>query len=240
MKIYNITLDLDRPTRIVNIIIKRKDHKSRKLVFSIMSNNACVKPEDIESITIKAMKPDGTVVYDEVEDMSYEVIEQLTSAAGEVECELEIFGKDGSVMYSPNFYLTVQDNVYDTEKIVSENYLQGLQAYVTSAHEALRQAQEIATEFGLSYGTMEELTELLESSKEKYITYMDELQQKVEDGYFNGKDGAQGENGANAVVTEGLGIMGFQIVDGNLKCYYYDDLPPLELDGNGHLIYRKE
>lgn len=240
MKIYNITLDLDRPTRTVNIVMKRKDHRSRKIVFNIMSNNACVDPGNIESITIKAMKPDGTVVYDEVENMSYEVIKQLTAAAGEVECELEIFDKNGGVMYSPNFYLTIQDNVYDTEKIVSENYLQGLQAYVASAHEALKQAQEIATEFGLSYGTMEELTDLLESSKEKYVTYMDELQQKVEDGYFNGNDGAKGENGADAIVTEGVGIMGFQIIDGNLKCYYYNDLPPLEINESGHLIYRKE
>lgn len=240
MKVYNITLDLDRPTRTVNIIMKRRDHGSRKIVFNLMANNACMDPEEIASITIKARKPDGTVIYDDVKNMAYVVIEQLTAVAGEVECELEIFGKYGGVMYSPNFYLTVQDNVYDTEQIISESYLQGLQAYVTAAQEILEQAKELEANFGLSYGTMEELTERLESVKEQYVTYIEELQQKVKDGYFNGKNGAQGEPGANAVIAEGMGIMGFQIVDGNLKCYYYHELPPLELNEKGHLIYRKE
>lgn len=238
---YNITLNMDKPTNITNIIVKQKDDKSRRLIFNILSNGK--RMMDFESACIKANKPDGKVVYDEVsmeETMHYDLIEQFTSTAGEVECELELYGKNGQKISTPSFYLTVQRNVYDTDNFVSENVLSGLQAYVTSAHEALRQAQEIALKFEMSHGTLEEVLEEMEGTKETYVTYIEKLQEKVNEGYFNGERGPKGEDGANAVITEGSGIMGFQIVDGKLLCYYYNEIPPLEINEKGHLIYRKE
>lgn len=244
LKTYNITLNLDKPTNTTNIIVKRKDDMSRRLIFHIMSNNQSVGADEIESISVKAIKPDGTVVYDEVriEDdrIYYDLIEQFTAVAGEVECELEIYGKEKGVLCSPNFYLTVQANVYDTDTIVSKNILQGLQNYVSAAYDALRQTQEMSDAFQLSYGTLEEIQEELEGVRETYVTYIDTLKKRVADGEFNGERGLQGEKGADAVLTEAVGLIGFQIVEGQLICYYYDDVPPLEIDDDGHLIYRKE
>ena len=58
------------------------------------------------------------------------------------------------------------------------------------------------------------------------------------DGYFNGAPGKQGERGSDAIVAEGAGILAFQILDGNLMCYYYQqDPPPMEINGDGELVY---
>lgn len=245
IKPYNLTINLDKPTLINTIVIKKGDHKSRRLIFNIISNNECIAMDDIYSIAIKAIKPDDKVIYDDVVIENgkayYDLIEQFTASVGEVECELEIIGTQGGVLNSPSFYLTVQDNVYDANKIISENILLGLQTYVAAAYDALREVQEIHNEFGISYGTLETVLKQLEDAKGEYVTYLATLEKKVEEGYFNGERGAQGEDGANAVVVEGTGIIGFQIVEGNLMCYYYnDEAPPLAINDDGHLIYDME
>lgn len=226
IKPYNLIINLDKPTLVNSVIIKKGDHKSRRLIFNIISNNKCIDLNEVYSISIKATKPDNTIVYDEVKiengKVYYDLIEQITAAVGEVECELEIIGAEESAINSPSFYLTVQDNVYDLSKIASEDVLLAQRAYVSAAYEVLCRTEEIQGNFEMTHGTMEEVLAELESSKAEYVTYIDELKKMVADGYFNGQRGAQGEKGADAVIIEASGIIGFQIEDGNLMCYTED------------------
>lgn len=226
VKPYNLTINLDKPTLMNNVIIKRGDHKSRRLIFNIISNGKCVDAKEIYSVAIKATKPDETIIHDEVmiEDgkMYYDLNEQVTAVVGEVECELEIFGTEGQMLSSPNFYLTIQDNVYMTEKIASEDLTLGIKAYVTAAYEVMERTQQIYGEFEMTHGSMGEVLKQLEYAKAEYVTYIDTLKKMVTDGYFNGPKGAQGEKGADAVVIQSEGIVGFQIEDGCLMCYTED------------------
>lgn len=223
VKPYNLTINLDKPTLMNNVIVKRGDYKSRRLVFNIISNGKVVNPDEIYSVAIKATKPDKTIVHDEVkkEDgkVFYDLIEQMTAVVGEVECELEIYGYGGEMLSSPTFYLTVQENVYSTEQIVSEDVLLGLRAYVSTAYRIMEQTQGICDNFAEVHGSAEEIIEQLETSKEEYVAYIEELKRKVEKGEFKGEDGAPGKDGANGVIVEAKGIIGFQIEDGDLMCY---------------------
>lgn len=220
VKPYNLTINLDKPTLMNNVIVKRGDHKGKRLIFNIISNGKAVSADEIYSIAIKATKPDGTIVHDEVkkEDgkVYYDLIEQITAVAGEVECELEIYGYEGEILNSPTFYLTIQREVYSTEQFVSEDILQGLRAYVSAAGRIMDQAQEIRREFENANASAEEIIEQLESVKNEYVTYIDELKEQVSEGKFKGD---RGENGANGVIVELKGNVGFEIEDGCLMCY---------------------
>ncbi len=240
--IHNLNINMDKPAIINNVILKQGDYKGRRLVFNIISNNKRMTDSEIVAISIKAIKPDETIIYDEVKiengQFYYDIIEQLVTAIGEIECELEIIGENGETINSPNFYLTVQSTVYDIAELLSENDLRGIQAYVSAAYKVLRQVQQIYNKFGMTYGSFEEIIRELEGTKGNYATFLEDLEKKVAEGYFNGEKGAQGENGADAVVAEGFGIVGFQIQEGHLMCYYFDVAPPpMQIDDNGHLTY---
>lgn len=243
--LHNLTINLDKPSVYNNVVIKKGDKRGRRLIFNIISNNKRLDPEDVHAVAIKAVHESGSILHDTVKlenhSFFYDIEEEFTAMEGESEIELEIISSDGSVIYSPTQYVTVRGAVYDTEKLVSENNIKGIQAYVSAAFDILKTVRNVENSFRMNYGTFEEILRELEDSKEDYVTFMRELQRKVREGYFNGERGPQGENGANAVLMEGFGILGFQIQDGNLVCYYFNEVPPpMELDGNGHLIYRME
>lgn len=243
--IHNLTINLDKPTLYNNIVIKQGDRRSRRLVFNIISNNKRMKASDIYSIAVKVARNDEAIIHGvaiiEDEKIYYDIEEELTSAVGEMEMELEIIGPEGSLLYSPTQYITVKSTVYDTNALVTETQMGGIQAYVSAAYAVLKETQLINSQFGMVYGTFDELLEEMETSKYDYVTFLETLKKKVEEGYFNGERGSKGEDGENAVVADGFGIIGFQIVDGNLICYYYNDNPPpFEINDNGQLVYRME
>ena len=242
--LHNLTINLDKPSVYNNVVIKKGDKRGRRLIFNIISNNKRLDPEDVHAVAIKAVHESGSILHDTVKlenhSFFYDIEEEFTAMEGESEIELEIISSDGSVVYSPTQYITVKGNVYDTEKLVSENNIRGIQAYVSAAFDILKTVRNVENSFRMNYGTFEEILRELEDSKEDYVTFLSDLQKKVTEGYFNGERGPQGENGKNAVMIDGFGVIGFQIQEGNLMCYYFDEAPPMELDDNGHLIYRIE
>ena len=243
--IHNMNINMDKPTLYNNIVIKKGDRRSRRLVFNIISNNKRMKADDIYAVAVKVARNDEAIVHGvaviEEEQIYYDIDEELTTAVGELELELEIIGPEGSLMYSPTQYITVKSTVYDTNTLVTERQLGGIEAYVSAAYGILREVQLMNNQFGMIYGTFDELIKELEESKGDYVTFLENLKKKVEEGYFNGERGPQGENGADAMVIEGFGIIGFQIKEGNLICYYFDsDPPPIEMNENGHLVYKME
>lgn len=241
---YNLTVNLDNPAAINQIVVKQGDETSRRLIFNIISNGKRIESSEVVFATIEAIKPDGTIVHDQITIEGavfyYDLVEQITAVAGEVECEIELIGIGGSSISSFPIYITVQQKTYNIAKMVSENDIRSIKAYLSAAYEILKEVSQIDERFDMTYGSLEVVLKKLEDSKEDYATYMEELKVKVEEGYFNGENGSQGEKGSDAVVVEGTGIMALQIVDGNLICYYSEKEPPLEIDDAGNLIYRLE
>lgn len=243
--IHNLTINLDKPTLYNNIIIKKGDRRCRRLMFHIISNNKRMKTSEIDAVAVKVARNDEAIIHAvaviEGENIYYDIEEELSSTIGEMELELEIIAPGGGLLYSPTQYITVKSTVYDTEALVTDKDIGGIQAYVSAAFGVLREVQLINSQFGMIYGTFDELIKELEESKGDYVTFLENLEKKVAEGYFNGERGPQGENGADAVVAEGFGIIGFQIKEGNLICYYFDsDPPPIEMNENGHLVYKME
>lgn len=241
---YNLTVNLDNPAAINQIIVKQGDGPSRRMIFNIISNGKKMESSEVIFATFEAVKPDGTIVHDQItieEGMIYyDLAEQITAVPGEVECEIELLCNEGSSISSFPIYITVQQKTYSIERIVSENDTKSIKAYLAAAYEILREVGQIDERFDLVYGSMAEVLKELENSKKDYVTYISELKTKVQEGYFNGQNGQQGENGADAIVVEGNGIMAFQIVEGDLLCYYWTEEPPLFIDEAGNLIYRLE
>lgn len=237
---YNITVNLDKPN-ISEIVVKQNDSRSRVLYFHLLAAGKVYPIENIYTGTIKAIKPDGKIVYDVLDiengQISYTIPVQMTNITGEVSCEIQLLGKEDEYISSFPFYLVVNHITFDEMELISKDYLEGFHSYLTLIYKMYQEILKIEDEFNLDYGTLEEFTRELEGIKQQYVTYIAELQQKVEEGYFNGSRGPQGERGADGIIAEADGIIAFQIVDGDLICYYYSqEAPPMEINQYGELI----
>lgn len=239
---YNLTVNLDRQEASNTIRMKQGDKDARVLYFHLMAAGRPFPVETVYAGSIKAIKSDGKVVFDTVsvenEKVFYKVPDAMTDTVGEVVCEIQLLAEDDSFLTSFPFYITVLRNTYDESVYMSEDYTDGFKTYMTLTYKLYKDVKEIANKFDINYGNLEEFTRNMEEIRKRYDEYLEELKEKVADGYFNGAPGKQGEKGADAVVAEGAGIIAFQVLDGDLVCFYYaEDPPPLEINDDGELVY---
>lgn len=244
MKIrHKVVLDLLKRTHI-EVEIARCSRDTVVLEFYLLENGKKFDMTQAGAVSFKAVKPDGSIVFNDVDGIladgkvEYTISESILEAAGRTVCEIQLIGQEDDVITSFEFYILVRPMLFDENEYVSENELSGFRSYMIRAENAAKQSEGIKNMMEVTYGTMDEIIGDLNGVKEEYVTYMEELQQKVENGEFNGQRGPQGENGADAVVVEAKGLMGFQIVEGDLWCYYYGDTPPdLAINESGELVY---
>lgn len=238
---YNLTINLDKPSVTNHVVIRQGEANGRRLFLHIISNNKVMDVKKIFHVSVKAAKPDETIIHDQakIEDgkIYYDLIEQIATTTGEVEMEVELIGANDTYLSSFPVYITVKRNVYDVDALVSQDELRGIRAYVSAAYNVLQETKAVDEKFGAVYGTAKEVTEKLSATMEEYLEFMDDLEKKLEEGYFNGERGPAGENGSDGIIVEGAGIMGFQIKDGNLLCHYFESEPPMMMDDDGNLIY---
>lgn len=241
---YNLTINLDKPSVVNHVVIRQGEANGRRLYFNVISNNKRLPAEEIFHVSVKATKPDGKIIHDQAViaegKIYYDLIEQIGTVAGEVEVEIELIGASGVYLSSFPVYITVQRYVYDVDALVSESELKGIRAYVSAAYNVLLDTKEVERKFAAAYNDTKEVGERLKFTIMECVELMKDIENKMNEGHFNGECGPAGENGADAIVVEGAGIMGFQIIDGNLICYYFESEPPMVIDEDGNLIYMWE
>lgn len=102
------------------------------------------KPVDLTGQTVKFMakKPDGTGVYNfanvidaKAGEIEVEITNQMTAVDGELDCEIEIEGKE--LITTMTFYITVDRKLNDGEFIESTNEFTVLQKAIRDAYEAI-------------------------------------------------------------------------------------------------------
>lgn len=242
MKIrHKVVIDMAKKDY-VEVEVTKSSKNTIFLDFYLLDNGKGFDMEEVGAVSFKAIKPDGGIVFNDtviVEDgkIEYGISESIMNAPGQTVCELQLADENGGIINSFEFYIQVQQALYDENNYISENDLSGIRAYMLRAEKAVVDSENVRNQIVVTYGTLNDIVGSLNSVKEDYVTYIEELQEKVNSGEFNGARGPQGENGADAVVTETKGIMAFQIVGANLVCYYYGDEEPDMRIVKGDLIY---
>ena len=102
------------------------------------------KPVDLTGQTVKfiAKKPDGTGVYNFAEiidasagEIEVKITNQMTAVDGELDCEIEIEGKE--LITTMTFYITVDRKLNDGDFIESTNEFTVLQKAIRDSYEAI-------------------------------------------------------------------------------------------------------
>lgn len=121
---YRLTLDMHDSVVQKCFNIKRQDN-AREIKITLSDNGKVYQIAEGCTATFRAKKPDGTVLFNhcaiENNIITYELTNQTSAVAGEVECELTLYDADEKQITSPRFALMVMDTLYSDSEIESTN-----------------------------------------------------------------------------------------------------------------------
>lgn len=152
--IEHITLELKREKYKHTISAKKNDTNVRRVQAIITDNGAIVELDLVAMAVVKAIKPDGTHIYNDCtisgNTIWFVMTQQMIAAAGDVTCEIEITWADNTMVSTPTFTIHVYDTVQTG--VESTNEYNGIvQALVrsenaaTTATNKASQAEQSAT-----------------------------------------------------------------------------------------------
>lgn len=238
---FEIMIDLANPRQNI-IVLKRGDERSSEIVFTIMNNGSLFDLSDAYLATVKGIKPDDTVIYDDAEidtensQITYTISDQVTTAVGKGIYEITIQDDNLGLITTFNFYISVENITFDETDYLSTNDLSAFRAYMQQTSRSAQETQRYVTAFRDAYGDEQELINAQTELYEYYENYLADLKSKVAAGYFTGARGERGEDGTNGVISDVGLVLGFDIQDGNLVVHYSDGALNFYIDGDGNLI----
>jgi len=122
-----LVLDFSKKNYNNTVLASQFDTLSRYVDITLIDNSV---PVDITNHTVRiyAKKPDGTRVFNDAEiidatngKVRVELTNQILAVTGLVECELTLYGTDGSIIASQKFYINVEKTLRDDSAIESTN-----------------------------------------------------------------------------------------------------------------------
>lgn len=138
---YRLSLDIHETESGLSLRAKKGD-SIRKLYVTLMDGGAPYRITQDCTAAFTARKSDDTVIFNEaaIENNAivYELTPQTTAAAGQVRCEVRLYGGDGRLITSPRFFLDVDDTVFtEGDEVVSDNEYTILEDAIEEVHQAV-------------------------------------------------------------------------------------------------------
>lgn len=148
---FFLSLDIHESSAQAALRVKKGD-TARRLLITLTENG---KPYEITKdckAVFTARKPDGNLLYNACTVQGNRIIYALTAqtaaAAGEVCCELRLYGADSALITSPRFLLLVDDTVYSDGELVESSSEFSALTELLDAVETLKTELEQALENG--------------------------------------------------------------------------------------------
>lgn len=193
---YMLNLDLKKQGIQAAINAKKGEAEGRKIIATLSAGSEPWEILDGTTAILRAVKPDGTTLYNKTEiagnTVQYTFTTQTVTAVGAVECELQIIA-DKTVLFTPCFVVYVEDTKQSDNEIESTNEY-------TALTETLQEAQQ----------SIIKSTAYDEETGNLTITYMSG---KVETFRIKGDKGDTGATGPRG--EQGVGILGVQQIAGD-------------------------
>lgn len=168
--INRITLDVNKTGTQAFIPAKKNESNARTIAITLTKNGRVFNVEDGNTVIIRAVKPDNTVIYNAAELLDgkiyVDITQQMCTSIGRVLAEVQIIDSDNNVLYTPKFYLIVEGIVYEDESITSTSEYTQLTESINQAQSAIETAQDLSL--------IERVTELPETGDIKKVYVLEE------------------------------------------------------------------
>ena len=133
---YKISLDIHNHGSYISL--KAKKGATDRILHITLTDGG--KPYAISSdsyAVFTAKKADGNILYNECSiignTIAYAFTPQTTSAVGQADCEIRLYGSDSKLLVSARFALIVEDTVYSDSELESKTEVTALTALIARA-----------------------------------------------------------------------------------------------------------
>ena len=120
--VYRVLLDI-HTTRCQTMLDVSKGDNARTIIFTLTDGGNPYDIEDDCTAIFRAVKPDGTVLYNACEiadnSITYRLTSQTSAAEGIIECEVQLLDGNEYTITSPRFALRVAPTLYSDSEIES-------------------------------------------------------------------------------------------------------------------------
>ena len=142
---YRLSLDIHETESGLSLRAKKGD-TIRKIYVTLMDGGVPYRITPDCTAAFTARKPDNTILFNDavIENNAivYELTPQTTATAGQVRCEVRLYGGDGRLITSPRFFLDVDDTVFtEGDEVVSEDEYTILEDAIDEVHQAVADAK---------------------------------------------------------------------------------------------------
>lgn len=143
---YRLSLDIHETESGLSLRAKKGD-TIRKIYVTLMDGGAPYRITSDCTAAFTARKPDNTVIFNQaaIENNAivYALTPQTTASAGQVRCEVRLYGGDGRLITSPRFFLDVDDTVFtEGDELVSENEYTILEDAIGKVDQAVKDFED--------------------------------------------------------------------------------------------------
>ena len=149
---HRLRLDLLRGGNQGYIRVKRGENGARRLAIALYMHSVPYMADAGTTAVFRAIKPDNTQLFNSATITDNVVTVGLTTqtvaALGTVRCELSIYGMNNELLYSPQFDIVVEDNLYDDGAIESTNEYTELTQTLASIRASQAEIDAITQQMG--------------------------------------------------------------------------------------------
>ena len=137
---YSFTLDIHTTGSQINLMAKQGD-SGRKISVTLSEKGKIYKIAKDCSAVFRAVKPDGTILFNNCEiinnEIQYVITEQTVAEEGIVDCEITLYDADGIQITSPNFTIQVASMIRSDNVLKSSNEFGVLRSIITEVNELI-------------------------------------------------------------------------------------------------------
>lgn len=133
---YKISLNINDHGSYISL--KAKKGATDRILYITLTDGS--KPYAISSecyAVFTAKKADGNILYNECSIIGntivYAFTPQTTSAVGQANCEIRLYGSDSKLLVSARFALIVEDTVYNDSELESKSEVTALTALIAKS-----------------------------------------------------------------------------------------------------------
>lgn len=148
---HKLTLDVARDGIQGNVMLVKGERGSRDIAFTLRNGKNAVELGDGYSAALRGIKPDGTELFNSCavytergvypNTVRYHITEQTVAVEGNFTVRLLIWDNEGSVLWSPEFSITVKENGSLDSEVGSQSEFTALIDAAVQAQNAAKAAE---------------------------------------------------------------------------------------------------
>lgn len=156
---YPMVVDMARPNKYNTLLVMKNDTNTREIKFVLMNDGRPFDTSECDTVTVKAVKPDQSIVYDDavvsqdedgnnINEIVYTLPADLTNVSGKTVMTLTLMNSTEQIS-SFEFYVNTRNELYNEDDYASDDDLSGFRDLLARAQAAIAAVESMTQQSAL-------------------------------------------------------------------------------------------